>query len=208
MEAYEGLMTRRSVRSFEATPLPREDVERIIAAGLQAPSSKHSQPWYLVADTTERKNLVAKAMEDHEDPSCWNPTHPTKGLLFGTKNTRLESARAIREAPLVVQIFSDYPFSGGIDLISAHSNDPEHRRQLVSYGIEIASLAACTQNLLLAAHSLGYGALWNMDPIGISARIKEIYGQPTRDYFTSVCVGIPRGPIPNKGRKQKFEILE
>jgi nitroreductase len=208
MDAYECLITRKSFRRFKPDTVSEEQIRMILEAGLSSPSSKNVQPWYLLADTSDRKDLVAQAMEEHEEPSCWNPTHPRKGLLYGIKNTRLESARGMREAPLAIQVFSDHPFSGGIDLIVAHSYDPEHRKQLISYGIEIASLAACAENILLAAHSLGLGAFWNMDPIGISSKIKEIYNQPNRDYFTTISIGFPAEESRTKKRKPKFEILQ
>lgn len=207
MDAYECLTTRRSIRKFRAEPVPEEYVLKIIEAGIRAPSSKNVQPWYLIADTSYRKDLVARAMEEHEEPSCWNPTHPTKGLLYGTRNTRLESARGMREAPLAIQVFSDHPFSGGIDLIAEHSHDLDHRRQIVSYGVELASLAACVENMLLAAHALGLGGLWNMDPLGISEKIKQIYNQPERDYFTTVSIGFPNEYPKFKKRKEKYEII-
>ncbi|MFH1376740.1 MAG: nitroreductase family protein [Candidatus Woesearchaeota archaeon] len=207
MDAYECLVTRRSIRRFTNEPIPIEYIEKILYAGIHAPSSKHIQPWYIIADTTNRKNLVASAMEEHEDPSDWNPLHPTKGLFNGTNNSRLISSSGMREAPLAIQVFSDHPFSGGIDLISELHANQEHRRHIVSYSVEIASLSACVENMLLASHSFGLGGFWCIDPTCISETIKKIYNQPDRDYFTTVCIGFPNEDPKPKKRKKKFEIL-
>ena len=41
MEFYETVNRRRSIRQFEDKPIPREALERILDAGLKAPSSHH-----------------------------------------------------------------------------------------------------------------------------------------------------------------------
>jgi nitroreductase len=51
METMEAIAARRSVRSFEATPVPRETVERIVDAGRLAPTGVNVQPWHFVAVT-------------------------------------------------------------------------------------------------------------------------------------------------------------
>lgn len=51
MEFYEVVNKRRSVRQFEPREIPREALERILDAGLKAPSSNHQRRWELVTLT-------------------------------------------------------------------------------------------------------------------------------------------------------------
>ena len=51
MEAYTDLITRRSVRQYKNTPVPRELIERVINAGLHAPSGLNKQSPIIVAVT-------------------------------------------------------------------------------------------------------------------------------------------------------------
>lgn len=51
MEAYTDLITRRSVRRYKNTPVPRELIERVINAGLHAPSGLNKQSPIIVAVT-------------------------------------------------------------------------------------------------------------------------------------------------------------
>ena len=51
MELMEAIKGRRSVRKFKPDPIPKEDLEEIIQAGLCAPSAQNLQPWYFVALT-------------------------------------------------------------------------------------------------------------------------------------------------------------
>ena len=57
MEFYETVNRRRSIRQFEDKPIPREALERILDAGLKAPSSNHQRRWELVALTD--KNVIS-----------------------------------------------------------------------------------------------------------------------------------------------------
>ena len=51
MEFYEAVNRRRSIRQFEDKEIPREILERILDAGLKAPSSNHQRRWELVTLT-------------------------------------------------------------------------------------------------------------------------------------------------------------
>ncbi len=55
---------RQSCREFSEKPVPEELVEKICALALLAPSACNSQPWRLIAVTGERKNAVAKSLQD------------------------------------------------------------------------------------------------------------------------------------------------
>ena len=51
MEFYEVINSRRSIRQFEDREIPRDILERILNAGLKAPSSNHQRRWELVTLT-------------------------------------------------------------------------------------------------------------------------------------------------------------
>ena len=48
MEAIDAIMTRKSVREFEDRPIAKEIVEKLLAAGMQAPTARNGQPWQFV----------------------------------------------------------------------------------------------------------------------------------------------------------------
>ena len=51
MEFYQVIDNRHSIRQFEDKEIPRDILERILNAGLKAPSSNHQRRWELVALT-------------------------------------------------------------------------------------------------------------------------------------------------------------
>lgn len=115
MDALDAIRTRRSVRRFVPGPVPPEQVELLLRAAMQAPSSKNLQPWAFVA-VTERARLDAFAA-----------FHPHAAML--------------REAPLGILVCGD-------------------RRLQPIDGYLALDCSAATENLLLAAHALGWGAVW------------------------------------------------
>jgi nitroreductase len=59
----EAIKHRRATPSFDGTPVPEEDLKKILQAGLEAPSGYNLQPWRFVAvrDPEARKRLRAAA---------------------------------------------------------------------------------------------------------------------------------------------------
>ena len=69
MELFELLAARRSVRQYTEEPVSRKALEKIVAAGLMAPSSKnlHSTELLVVEDRT-----VLKATANPVLARCWS----------------------------------------------------------------------------------------------------------------------------------------
>ncbi len=55
METKDAILRRKSVRCFSGTKLAREDLEKILFAGVQAPSGKNGQPWRFYVIQQDRK---------------------------------------------------------------------------------------------------------------------------------------------------------
>ena len=60
----ELVRTRRATDAFTSEPMPREELEQILQAGLEAPSSYNLQPWrfVVVRDQEQRRKLRIAAM--------------------------------------------------------------------------------------------------------------------------------------------------
>ena len=69
MEFYETVNRRRSIRQFTDAPIAREVLERVLEAGLAAPSSDHQRRWELVvlADR-DRIHEQVGGWENESDP--------------------------------------------------------------------------------------------------------------------------------------------
>jgi nitroreductase len=59
MDVFEAIEKRKSVRSYQSTPVPQETVTKLLEAARIAPSAGNIQPWHLivVTDPEQRKAL-------------------------------------------------------------------------------------------------------------------------------------------------------
>lgn len=101
----EVLHERRATPHFDSTPIPNEDLKKIIDAGLEAPSGYNLQPWrfIVVRDPEQRKRLQAAAMGQPKvgeasavivacgDPEGWSKGDLEEMLRMGNEHGFPES---------------------------------------------------------------------------------------------------------------------
>ena len=83
MEFYEVINKRRSIRQFGDKEIPREVLERILDAGLKAPSSNHQRRWELV--TLTDKNMIMELAKFIRPYPCRNGGGPGFGRPYSGK---------------------------------------------------------------------------------------------------------------------------
>ena len=145
MNTLGAIASRRSIRKFKADPIPQDTLQIILTAASQAPSGKNRQPWrFIVVKQDKRPELIqimrqqiAKAKTSGEDT----------GSSEWTTNV-------MEQAPVTVFIFNP----DGSRPWLAHSID-----QMFTDLVDIQSIGAAIQNMLLAALELGIGSLWICD---------------------------------------------
>ena len=65
----EAITSRRSIRAFLPTPVPRADIEAILSVASRAPSGTNIQPWKVTVLTGESLSLLSqKILAAHDDP--------------------------------------------------------------------------------------------------------------------------------------------
>ncbi|MFP4362816.1 MAG: nitroreductase family protein [Spirochaetia bacterium] len=57
MDAYDAVISRRSIREFTEEPVPADLIQRLMRGAMQAPSAGNEQPWQFVI-ITERQKLL------------------------------------------------------------------------------------------------------------------------------------------------------
>ncbi len=115
METLDAIRTRRSIRTYQAQPVPEELIQKLLAATMQAPSACNQQPWQFVV--IDDRAILTKI-----------PTF-------------MPNAAMVANAPLAILVCGD------LDLEE-------------SEGYWVVDCAAAVENMLLAAHALGLGAVW------------------------------------------------
>lgn len=164
---YEALMnvikTRMSVRRFKPDPVPDEHIERIIEAGRWAMSGANSQPWefVVVRDPETKQKLYDTYKEVNADYSFWleqmrvaELRHPAFHVTGDPEEqyTKYISRRGWADAPVAIVVLGDGRKQWGTVLAG------------MTYGHQMThltdGLANASQNIHLAAASLGLGSQW------------------------------------------------
>jgi nitroreductase len=66
----QAITSRRSIRAYLPTPVPRQTIEEILAVAARAPSGTNTQPWKIYVLTgAARQRLSASICAAHDDPA-------------------------------------------------------------------------------------------------------------------------------------------
>ncbi len=68
MEAMECMLTRKSVKKYKSDPVPKELIEKVIAAGLNAPSGLNKQAPIILAVTNKQVRDELSKLNAGRDP--------------------------------------------------------------------------------------------------------------------------------------------
>ena len=146
MELMQGLLTRRSVRVFKNETVSQETVDKLVRAGMFAPSARNQQPW-----------------------------------VFVTTN-KSETLKRISEAVPTAKMAAGAAFAVAVCVDGTVLTSPDYF---------IQDCSACVQNILLAAHAEGLGAVWvGMHPKNDREQaVRDIFGIPADVPVAALIVG-------------------
>ncbi|GAB4113216.1 MAG: nitroreductase [Rubrivivax sp.] len=80
-----AITSRRSVRAFLPTPVPREVVERILEVAARAPSGTNTQPWKVTVLTGNAKARLSAAVRAAYDDPAERATHTEEYAYYPTE---------------------------------------------------------------------------------------------------------------------------
>lgn len=148
METLDAIKTRRSIRGFTKKDVSEKLLRKIIEAGMRAPSSKNTQPRHLMILEGKKKDAVVNIVEEYE---------PKRKKIYRkgkkTKPSILPSCTLTKEAPVLILVFNKAPYTRGEKNVI---KDCDYESMLART-VEVQSVAAAIQNMLLAIHDIGLG---------------------------------------------------
>lgn len=185
MDLTETIKTRRSIRRFKDTPVPREVLEEIIELALWAPSNYNMQGWYFVVVQGEKKDQVVQAMASHASSWLGNIKQLFPEKMVGMMQHFFATMGG---APVMVFVYTE-----------------KTREHLTYMPLEVEpgypSACAALQNLLLAAHDRGLGACWIQACCIIEDEINQLLGVQGKMMVAGVPLGYPDQSPPTPPRK-------
>lgn len=169
MEMLEVIQSRRSRGKMRQDALPRELIEKVLAAGVHAPNHHDTQPWrFFVLEGDARVQFgdaLAEAVK-RRNPDL--EASKLDGLLLA------ERAKPMRSPVLIV--------------VGVQSNE----RDVMTRREDFQAASAALQNMLLCAESLGLAAIWRTGEGVLDAGVKAHFGlQPADEIAGVLYLGYP-----------------
>lgn len=165
MDVFEAIYNRHSQGKVKPDPVPREVIERLLDAAVQAPNHYKVRPWRFVVLTGEGRNKLGDVMAVSQQER--HPEFPLEAF---------DKCRALPlRAPLVIAVGVDKPSEPRVLQIE-----------------NVCAAAAACENLLLAAPALGLAAKWRTGEWARDAKVKEFLGfEADQQIIAFLYIGYP-----------------
>lgn len=158
MDIFKVIKTRRTIRKYQEKIIPKIVLDKIIEAGIWAPSAHNSQPW----------NFKIIAEEKWKDIFCEKLNQYPSSSILSSVNISIKRTIAIMQnAPVIIAVYNN-------GKLSRDSSKLGKIYYSAAYISEIESIAAAIENMHLVATALGVGMAWLTMPLLI------------KDYITSI----------------------
>lgn len=150
---WDVIQSRRSIRKFKPDLVPDELIEKILAAGVQAPNAGHRQSWrFVVISSQDEIANLADALNENFRRDMLAIGKPESEVDILVRNRKAR----ICAAPVTIVMFVDTD-----DLEDYSEDDPASGKYLMA----VQSCALAGGQMLLAAEALDLGGLWMGGPI-------------------------------------------
>jgi nitroreductase/ubiquinone/menaquinone biosynthesis C-methylase UbiE len=201
MDLDEAIRQRRSIRKFKSrVPIPREDIEAIIEAGSWAPSSTNIQPWrFIVVEDSETIAKMAQVVYDRFQALSKEALSQGEKRIAAFCRFLRSYTSFFTDAPLMI-VACTKPYENPV-LKMPMSTVVEKTKALGDVGLDVKpividtvqkSVAMAVQNMLLKAHSLGYGACPMDGPLAVGETMREMLGiEDGLELVMFIPMGVP-----------------
>jgi nitroreductase len=159
MLVEEAILGRRSVKVFDARPVPSELIERCLSLAIWAPNHKLTEPWRFTVLTGEARAELSRRIR--QDLKSLDPAMSWAQLEASV----LKHHRKVTSAPVIIAVYA------------LEGDDPLRSRE------NYAATAAAIENLLFAAHSMKLGAIWRTGSLFEGTSVREFLHAPPHSQF-------------------------
>ena len=187
MPLGEAMFTQRSIRRLKPDPIPAEDLRLILEAAVKAPNGGNSQPARFLLLTDKEKirefgALYKEAWWAKRRDQGWKTFEdlPKDGSSY---RNAAQLAEDIKDAPAIILAFGVGAGGGALSVVPG------------------------TQNLMLAARSLGIGTCPTTLHAEVMDRFNAMFNVPEDAQFHfCIPLGYPKGNFGPTTRKPAAEV--
>jgi nitroreductase len=180
METLKVIETRRSIRSFKSDPIPSTVIDKILQAAGASPSYANTQPWEVVVVSGKKKNeLVEKllSLARVKAPTCPDLPVPKEWPAAMDERSREHGARRLNTLGLARDDaegreklrLMNFEFYGAPCAVFLFMDGSLGEWSIFDMGL-------FSQNLILAAHSLGVESCLQASVTNYAPEIKKFLG--------------------------------
>ncbi|MCU0560639.1 MAG: nitroreductase family protein [Desulfobacterales bacterium] len=186
MDVDTAIYTRRSVRKYKRTPVPKQLVQELLEAANMAPSATNRQPWEFVVVNRSFLDRLEETLKEAFQERVASVSEEAMrraikdlSLPDGAGGDRLQALGAF------YRTLGGAPVAVGVCL--PREKDPWVWKN------NISDSAAAIENLLLAAWGKGLGSCWMTGPLkGRADAIASFLGVPAdRELIAIIALGYP-----------------
>jgi len=165
MDVFEAIHNRHMQGKVKPEAVPRELIEKLLDAAVQAPNHHKVRPWRFVVLTGSARDKLGDVMAASQRDR--HPDFPQEAF----DKSRASPLRA----PVVIAVGVDKPTEAKVLEIE-----------------NVSAVATACQNLLLAAHALGLGAKWRTGEWALDVKVKEFLGFEADQHIAAfLYIGYP-----------------
>ena len=180
MEILEGIKTRQSVRAFRPKSITKGVMKKVLQAVSNSPSYTNTQPWEVVVVSGEKKSELGRKLLElarakaptHPDlaiPKGWPPALEERSREHGARRLgSLGMARDDEEGREKLRLMN-FEFYGAPCAVFLFIDGSLGEWSIFDMGL-------FTQNLILAAHSLGVESCLQASVTNYAPEIKRFLG--------------------------------
>jgi nitroreductase len=174
MDLLSGIESRATAIKLTEPGPTREHMEQIVRAGVRAPDHGRLRPWRFIVLEGAARSKLGDLMAN---------TLLTK-FPQSTPEQLAGERRKVQRAPTIV-VAAAKVTAGKIPEIE-----------------QICAVTAAVQNMQLAAHALGYGAMWKTGAAAYDPSVKTALGLAPEDHIVSFLylgtIAVPGQPVAPK----------
>jgi nitroreductase len=153
MDVFKAITTRRSIGVVKPDPVPTDLIKKILDAGTWAPAHHRTEPWRFFVLTGDARKKLGKTLSSIAEKSMEDTQSEES-----RKRLEREEQKPLR-APVIIAVAVEPTINSKV---------------LVKE--EYAAVNAAIQNMLLATHALGLGAIWRTGKVCYSPEVKQLFG--------------------------------
>ncbi len=197
MDVYEAIARRQTIRDFEDKEIPLDIVQKLLAAGLKAPTNDHLRQWefILVRDQAQREALVRSIRAPKTTKGStrivdgWGLTEPSQREVYIVAIPKQHSM-ILRASCLIIPCF----YTTGNLLKPKSLSSLNH----------FASIWCCIENILIAAAAEGIFGVTRIPFEPERKTLKRVLNIPA-DYEVPCYMALGY-PAPEARRITQFEV--